>query len=194
MPMPEGENGTTPKPRTKTRKRPCTICRRWFQPDARIGDRQRACTNTAECGAALRQKTQAEWRKRNPGYAATWRLDQRKHANQQPDPPEEKTRRIPAPLDKLPWDAAKDEINPQTIDFIALASILILRTTKDEIRAYLADSTGLPGGLPPSTQKTRSAAAHTDPRSPGVSPTRPPLAESARPGPAAPTPPADLTG
>ena len=25
------------------RKRPCRVCRRWFQPDARLGDRQKTC-------------------------------------------------------------------------------------------------------------------------------------------------------
>ena len=27
----------------EARKRPCTICRRWFRPDPRVGDRQHAC-------------------------------------------------------------------------------------------------------------------------------------------------------
>jgi len=157
--MPEGGTGT--KPRTKPRKRPCTICRRWFQPDARIGARQRAC-NTPACGAALRKKTQAEWRNRNPDYAAVWRCDQR--ANQHNPPP--KPPRIPAPLDKLPWNVAKDEFGPQAADFIALISILILRAAKDEILAYLADSTGLPGRLPLPPEKTRSDGAHTEPRAP----------------------------
>ena len=181
--MPEGETGTKPKPKTK--QRPCSICRRWFQPDVRTRFRQRTCTMPA-CRAALRQKTQAEWRKRNPDYAANWRHDQRAM--------QEKPLRIPAPLNKLPWDLAKDEIGPQTADLIALTGILILRAAKDEIQAYLADSTWLARTLPPAAQKTRSAVAHTDPRASGVSPTRPPLAESARPGPAPPTPPTGLTG
>src|SRR5450432_876902 len=134
MPMPEVRTGL------RTTKRPCTICRRWFQPDARIGSRQRAC-NTPECGAALRKKTQAEWRNRNPDYAAAWRLDQR--AKQQVPPP--KPLRIPAPLDKLPWDVAKDEFTPYCIDFIGVALALILRATKDEIKAYLLDPKRLSG-------------------------------------------------
>lgn len=43
---------------SEARKRPCTICRRWFRPDARVGVRQRACTNP-ECQTARRRKTQA---------------------------------------------------------------------------------------------------------------------------------------
>ena len=84
------------------------------------GARQRAF-NTPACGAALRKKTQAEWRRRNPEYAAAWRIDQRA---KQPDPPA-KPLRIPAPLDQLPWDLAKDEFGPQAVDLIALTCTLI---------------------------------------------------------------------
>ncbi|MGA2328940.1 MAG: hypothetical protein ABSH05_21935 [Bryobacteraceae bacterium] len=52
----------------EARKRPCTICRRWFRPDKRVGERQRAC-GRPECQAARRQQTQASCRDRNPDYA-----------------------------------------------------------------------------------------------------------------------------
>ena len=55
------------------RKRPCRICRRWFKPDNRVGDRQHAC-GEADCQQARRQKTQASWRARNPTYAVAYRL------------------------------------------------------------------------------------------------------------------------
>ena len=42
----------------EARKRPCTICRRWFRPNPRVGSRQRACGNP-ECQAARRQKKMA---------------------------------------------------------------------------------------------------------------------------------------
>jgi hypothetical protein len=56
--------------------KPCRICRRWFQPDPRVGGRQHACSQP-DCQTARRQKTQASWRDRNPGYGIAWRLDQR---------------------------------------------------------------------------------------------------------------------
>jgi hypothetical protein len=185
MPKPKGGTGT----RTRTRKRPCTICRRWFQTEPQVVVRQRCCKNPV-CRVTLRRKTQTGWRNRNPEYAATRRLDQR--ANQI-NPPAEPLR-IPAPLDKLPWDLAKDEFSPQGIDFIALTSTLILRAAKDEIRSYLIDPTRLPGTLPPLTQKTRSNHPHTEPRAPGVSPTRLPLVQSAGLRTTPPTPPAGLSG
>ena len=174
---------------TRTKKRPCTICHRWFQPKPQVTARQRACNNPV-CGATLRKKTQAGWRKRNPDYATFRRLEQR--AKQQ-DPPA-KPLRIPPPLDKLPWEVAKDEFSPYGIDFIGVALALVVRNAKDEIRSYLIDSARLSGTLPISPEKTSSEDAHTEPRAPGVSPTRPPLGNAASPRPAPPTPPAGLTG
>ena len=96
----------------KARKKPCRICRRWFQPDARVGERQRAC-GKPECQTARRQKTQADWRKRNPDYAIAWTLDQR--AAQTP-PPE--ALRLPPPLAQLPWNVAKDQFSAQGLIFL----------------------------------------------------------------------------
>ena len=174
---------------TRTKKRPCTICHRWFRPNARIGARQRACNNSV-CRTALRKKTQTEWRIRNTDYAAAWRLDQRA---KQKEPPA-KPLPTPPPLDKLPWDVAKDEFTPQAVDFIILLSGLILRAAKDEIRSYLVDPKRLSSTLPLSPEKTSSEGAHTEPRATGVSPTRPPLGDAASPRPAPPTPSSGLTG
>ena len=164
----------------EARKRPCTICRRWFRPDARVGVRQRACTKP-ECQAARRQKTQAGWRNRNRGYAITWRLDRR--AAQVPQPPE--PLRLPAPLNQLPWEFAKDQFGAQGADFIGVMSTLILCAVKDQIRPYLHDPTGFPSRLPLSPEKTSSSLPHTESRAgddaTGVSPTGPAMGASASP-------------
>jgi len=83
------------------RKRACRICRRWFRPDNRVGDRQRAC-GEPDCQKARRQKTQASWRARNPGYATAHRISQR-NQEKAAEP-----LRTPPPLSRLPWDLAKD--------------------------------------------------------------------------------------
>ena len=163
----------------KARKKPCRICRRWFQPDARVGERQRAC-GKPECQSARRQKTQADWRKRNLDYAIAWRLDQRTAQTPTPEP-----LRLPAPLAQLPWKVAKDEFSPQGADFLGVMSAVILRAAKDQIRPYLPDPTGLPSRLPLSSKKTSSNLPHTESRAgnhaPGVSPTGPAMGTSASP-------------
>jgi len=163
----------------KVRKKPCTICRRWFQPDPRVGARQRACGKPG-CQTARRQKTQANWRKRNPDYAIAWRLDQR--AAQTP-PPE--TLRVPAPLDQLPWSVAKDQFSPQGADFLGVMSALILRVAKDRMRPYVLDSTSVLRPLPVSPEKTSPSLPHTETRAgnnaTGVSPTGPAMGTPASP-------------
>jgi hypothetical protein len=163
----------------KVRKKPCRICRRWFQPDARVGERQRAC-GMPECQTARRQKTQADWRKRNLDYAIAWRLDQRTAQTPPPEP-----LRFAAPLNQLPWLVAKDQFSPQGADFLGVMSALILRAAKDQICPYLPDPTGLPSRLPLSPKKTSSNLPHTESRAgddaTGVSPTGPAMGESASP-------------
>jgi len=163
----------------KAGKRPCRICRRWFHPDPRVGDRQRAC-GKPDCQTARRQKTQASWRNRNRGYAIAWRMDQR--ATRTP-PPE--ALRLPAPWDQLPWNVAKDQFGAQGADFIGVMGALILRTAKDQIRPYLLDSKKLPDTLPLPPQKTSSGLPHIEFRvgddATGVSPTGPALGTPASP-------------
>src|SRR5271157_2336384 len=162
----------------EARKRPCTICRRWFRPDARVGVRQRACSQP-ECQTARRQKTQASWRSRNQGYAIAWRLDRRVTQAQQPPEP----LRLPTPLSQLPWEFAKDQFGPQGADFIGVMGALIVRAAKDQIRPYLTDPTALPDTLPPFPPKTSPNLPHTRTQppdhAPGVSPARPAMGASA---------------
>ena len=163
----------------EARKKPCRICRRWFQPDPRVGERQRAC-GKLDCQAARRQKTQASWRSRNRDYAIAWRIDQRAARAEPPEP-----LRLAAPLNQLPWNVAKDQFGIQGADFIGITSALIIRTAKDQIRPYLLDSTKLPGALPLFPQKTSPGFPHTETRkgndAPGVSPTGPALGTPASP-------------
>ena len=143
-------------------KRPCRICRQWFRPDPRIGQRQRAC-GKPECQTTRRQKTQANWRKRNPEYAAAYRIQQRAISR---DPPAEPLR-MPPPLNQLPWDLAKDQFGAQGADFIGIMGGLLFRAAKDQFRAYVADSARLSGTLPTPAKKTSAGFGHTEPRTEG---------------------------
>jgi hypothetical protein len=48
-------------------KRPCRICRRWFTPHPRLGDRQRTCGDPY-CKREWHRKKCAEWNRKNPEY------------------------------------------------------------------------------------------------------------------------------
>jgi len=131
----------------EARKRPCTICRRWFRPDARVGPRQRACRQ-AECQTARRKKTQAKWRATNPDYGVGYRIQQRGAREQPPEP-----LRLPPPLTQLPWDLAKDQFGAKGADFIGVMGTLILRAAKDQWRVYGLDPNGVAGTLPAAPAK-----------------------------------------
>ena len=167
----------------EARKRPCAICHRWFRPNARVGDRQHAC-GKAECQTTRRQKAQASWRRRNPGYAIAWRIDQRAAQTQPPPEP----LRLPAPLNQLPSEFAKDQFGSQRADFIGVMGALMVRSAKDQFQTYPVDCTRLPGILPLPPRKTSPGLGHTEPAggyATGVSPTRPAMGTPASP-PAAP--------
>jgi hypothetical protein len=173
---------------TDLRKKPCCVCRQWFRPNPRVGARQRVC-GKAGCRASHRQKIQASWRRRNLGYAIAYRLDQRAAQTKKPT----ESMRVPAPLDQLPWEFAKDEFGSQRADFIGVMGALMVRTAKDEFRAHLIDSTRHSGTLPASPRKTRSGLGHSEPAgddATGVSPTRAAMGTSTSP-PTATTAPTD---
>ena len=147
------------------RKKPCRICRRWFRPDVRVGGRQRAC-GEADCQKARRQKTQASWRTRNPGYAIAHRIA---HRNQEEAA---EPLRTPPPLSQLPWDLAKDQFGGQGADFIGVMGALILRTAKDQFQTHPIDFRGLRSTLAATPEKTRSTSVHTESRAAADAATR----------------------
>ncbi|MGM0656593.1 MAG: hypothetical protein ACQETR_14940 [Thermodesulfobacteriota bacterium] len=51
---------------TKSGKRPCSICRRWFLPDVRQRGRQKTCS--AECRKELHRRQCERWNKKNKSY------------------------------------------------------------------------------------------------------------------------------
>lgn len=180
---------------SKARKKPCRICRKWFLPDPRVGQRQRACSKP-ECQTVRRKKTQASWRDHNPGYGAAYRIDQRN-----PPPPSRSPEplRVPAPLDQLPWEMAKDEFGGKGADFIGLMGRLLLRAAKDQIPGYPIDPNTLSGTLPSLPEKTSGKPVHTETRAapdavPGISSTEPPLGAPPGPPPGASAPPDRLAG
>lgn len=127
--------------RRTPRKRPCSICRRWFDPDPRVGGRQKACKAPA-CQKERRRRGQAGWRGRNPDYMRAWRMRTKAEDEQSSRLPPS----TPPPLNRLPWDVAKDEFGTQGAEFIGCLGRVLLGVAKAEIGGYPADNTLESGG------------------------------------------------
>ena len=116
------------------RRRPCRVCRRWFRPDPRVGDRQRACAAVA-CQQRRRARTQAVWRAANPDYFTARRIQARAAGDRPPEP-----LRVRPPLDRLPWDIAQDEFGVQGADFLGILGQVLRRHAQDQRASQVLDS------------------------------------------------------
>jgi hypothetical protein len=121
--------------RRTPRKRPCSICGRWFEQDPRVGRRQKACKDPA-CQKERRRRGQAGWRERNPDYMRAWRMRTKADDAQASRLPPS----TPPPLNRLPWDIAKDEFGTQGAEFIGCLGRVLLEVAKDEIGSYPPDN------------------------------------------------------
>src|SRR5437016_259315 len=128
----------------EARKRLCAICRRWFRPDARTG--------TANMPAGSRNATEDPSQLASAEPGLRHRMMDRSTRLRRPRLPREPLR-LPASLNQLPWEFAKDQFGFQGADFIRVMGALIVRTTKDQFREYLTDPTRLSGTLPPPPEK-----------------------------------------
>jgi hypothetical protein len=133
------------------KKRPCRYCGKWFWPDQRVGPRQRACSDE-ECQRKRRAETQAEWRRRNPEYAVAYRM-QKRAAQSEDDPC---AQRHSPPLDRLPWDLAKDQFTARGCEFIEVLARVVLAKAKDEIQREVARITREIAGHPPPAEKDQT--------------------------------------
>jgi hypothetical protein len=127
------------------KKRPCKICRRWFYPDRRVGERQRACSKRS-CQEARRSRTQASWRRRNRDYFTARRLQLRQVSQEEGTALE--PLQLAPPLSDLPWDIAQDEFGPVGTDFLGYLGRVLLRTGKDQRRVQVPVSIDEIGRLP----------------------------------------------
>ena len=53
--------------KTSPKKRPCCICRKWFQPNVRQKDRQKTC-GSPDCKTELHRRNCDKWNNRNKEY------------------------------------------------------------------------------------------------------------------------------
>lgn len=130
------------------RSRPCSVCRRWFVPDTRVGERQRTCGPA--CRREQKRRTQAAWSERNPGYWGARRLraqEARVTARKEAKKPEIPARRPPDALRSIPTEIVQDAIGVKgfvLIQFIVrLMNRMAQDVMRDQVLAITAEIEGL---------------------------------------------------
>lgn len=68
--------------KTKNGKRPCRVCGKWFQPNARLGARQKTC-GSPECQQKWHARKCREWNKQNRAYFREIYLEKRLASSQE---------------------------------------------------------------------------------------------------------------
>jgi hypothetical protein len=113
-----------------SRKRPCRICRKWFLPHPRAGDRQGACSQPG-CQGERHRRACAAWRRRHPDYDREDRLRRRL------------LREVEAPglaadpLRRIDWAAARDAVGLQVAVTIEETGKVLHLWARDAVRSQL---------------------------------------------------------
>ncbi len=131
----EGGDRTTVKRTKRLSKRPCRVCKRWFKPDARLGDRQKTCGDAA-CKREWHRRKCAEWNEKNSEYAKANGLQRKIEAakNQQPS--------SGGPRDLLPLGYAKEVIEVQLVVIIEYLGQQLLRRLQEVIKRQVLVNKG----------------------------------------------------
>ncbi|MBP7550038.1 MAG: hypothetical protein KA761_07105 [Gemmatimonadaceae bacterium] len=118
------------------RKRPCSICRRWFLPDARVGGRQYACGQEA-CQRERHRRNDRQWRAANPNYDRGRRWEDAiavAKAAPKAGPPAN----TPPPASGLPWDVVQDELKVEGRVILVEIARVMGRHVQDEMRRQVS--------------------------------------------------------
>ena len=127
------------------RKVPCSICRRWFLPDARAGGRQRVCSDPA-CQRERHRRNCADWRSRNPDYDREGRLKRKLVSEAVSDADQVEAC---APLGRIDWQAARDLVGLEVSVLIEETGQAILECARDSVAAKLSGITTKSRKVPP---------------------------------------------
>lgn len=116
------------------RKRPCSICRKWFLPSPRAGPRQHVCPNP-DCQRERHRRNCASWRRRNPDYDRETRLRARLAADR-PEPPEP---------DLLSWTSARDLVGLEVLVVLEETRQLFVDVARDSVARQVLVTKGKSG-------------------------------------------------
>lgn len=117
------------------RKRPCRICRRWFVPHPRAGERQHVCS-AAGCQRERHRQACARWRQREAEAERSHRLRQRMRAEAQAEPAAVGTVRA-----QVAWAAVRDAVGLEVSVVIEEILRLVETTVRDAVRRQASEKT-----------------------------------------------------
>lgn len=98
---------------SKARKRPCSICRKWFLPDGRQAGRQKTCS--PRCSRELHRRNCAKWNKKNTAYFKSNYLHKKLEKDSRSPPDSNRSDvegyRSPTPKSRINLNLPRDIIN-----------------------------------------------------------------------------------
>lgn len=113
-------------------KRPCRICGRWFRPNPRAGDRQRACGAVA-CQRERHRRACKRWRDRERGAERAHRLRQRLRSSGASSELAEAG---------VSWDVVRDAVGLQAAVILEELHQLLRDAVRDAVKLQVLEVTG----------------------------------------------------
>jgi len=106
-------------------KRPCSICRKWFQPDVHQKGRQKTC-GSPDCKSEQHRRQCEKWNRKNRDYFKTNYLDKKIEAVQEalPDEPPIATNRHPI---ILPYEIIINEYGAKHLVILRYLIFLVIQ-------------------------------------------------------------------
>lgn len=119
------------------RKRPCRICRRWFIPHPRAGDRQRVC-GRVECQRERHRRACQAWREREGDAERRHRLEQRLRTDGGDAGPQ---------AGKVRWAVVRDAVGLEVAVILEELHRVLEDAVRDAVRRQVAGITEEAGRL-----------------------------------------------
>lgn len=141
-------------------RRPCRICRKWFQVHPRVGTRQRVCSSAA-CQRERHRRACVTWHQRNPGYDREGRLQQKLRCDPPPKPAFSPF--LTSPIRQLNWGVARDVVGLEVAVVIEESAKVLCEWTRDAVTAQLTVHEAITAKHPPHQARDEMAS---EPRPP----------------------------
>lgn len=133
-------------------KRPCGVCRGWFEVNARAGKRQQVC-GRVECQSERHRRCCARWRAHNPDYDRERRL--RERLLRERGPGEALSR---DPTAQVVWSAARDAVGMEAAVIVEETAKVLWDWARDAVHAQQHDIAGQLGKVVPTPARDAIAA------------------------------------